>query len=121
MTGQFEDVLALMRLQLLALAPDAVGTKVPNPRPSGPFIRLMDAGGDIDGPTAWVMISVECWNTSKKLARDLAHDVQAAISEWAESGDVISHAELGWPVDNPDPDSTNPRYTFVARCFTIAL
>ena len=119
MSGTFDDVVAEMRTALLPVSAN-IHTRTPNPRPES-FLKLSQAGGNLldQGVAAWVLVVVECWAPTNTGARDLAQSAMHAIMVWADTGNTIEDVEVTWPVYFPDPDSTNPRYTFNARCLQL--
>lgn len=94
-------------------------TKVPRDRPKR-FIRTLRVGGHRRDPiTDVARIVFECWNTSSTLAerdaqtvRDLFFRSRGTMLRAGENRYKIHGVnEVAGPTDNPDPDTTAPRYT----------
>lgn len=118
----FTDTAAVVMQGLLDVLPDdgyanvGLFSSVPNPRPSE-FVVIERVGG----PRANVAqdsahLAVDCWSSSDVAAHDLAQVVRARII--AMRGTVIDSQavgrvdELSGPSSNPDPESSQDRYSF---------
>jgi len=97
-----------------------VSTRVPSTRPDR-HIKVTRAGG-----TRWNLITerplliVECWAPDSVAAFNLASQAWAALN--AADGSVVNGIALALddnslsaPINQPDPDTTNPRYQFTAQ------
>lgn len=98
-------------------------TRVPNPRPDGPLIRVTRAGGvTVNLIQSAPRVLVECWDDDEVAAFDLARLAYARLWAAADSfltPDVyVTRIELTEPVNFPDPDTNKPRYQFVAALTT---
>lgn len=106
---------------LLDVLPDdgydiGVYETVPNPRPDE-FVTVERVGG----PRANIAqdsahLAIDCWSTSDSAAHDLAQVVRAHIIAMKGSvvdGNAVGRVdELSGPSSNPDPASSQPRYSF---------
>jgi hypothetical protein len=91
-----------------------VVTRVPSPRPAE-FVRVLRAGGPQlnrvqDQPT----LVIEAWAARESLAASLAELARGLLKslEGQRVGGVMVYrvAEVGGPVNLPDPDSAQARY-----------
>jgi hypothetical protein len=117
----FPDSAAVVIDGLLNTLPDDgydidVFSSVPNPRPTE-FVVVERVGG----PRANIAqdsahLAVDCWSTSDRDAHDLAQIVRARINAMrgtmSEGGAVGRVDELSGPSRNPDPASSQDRYSF---------
>lgn len=96
-----------------------VATKVPNPRPAE-LVKPRRVGGParnlvLDAP----MFLFECWSTTGPAAEQLCELTRGyvlAFNGETFGGVWCSHVdEIGGPVDFPDPDSAQPRWTYSAQ------
>lgn len=99
-------------------------TAVPNPRPAA-FVRVRARGGvRTDRVLEEGILLVECWAIKEADASDLARlaaGVLAATEGSAVAGVSITSAEiLGSIINDPDPDSSTPRYTLSVQLVTFA-
>ena len=94
-----------------------VSTKVPNPRPPR-LVRVRRLGGvRVDVITDVPMVAFDCWAPNEVAAEALAELTRALISAIPDRsipGGVVccDVEEGGGPVNQPDPDTNYPRYTF---------
>lgn len=112
---------AVVTLLNAALTPP-VATRVPTPRPAS-CVRVTRAGGqrtNLIQSTPRVL--VECWAPSSTAAFDLAALAWGALDGAADSfitpAVYVTRIELTEPVNFPDPDTTSPRYQFIAALTT---
>ena len=129
----FPDTAVVVIDELLNVLPDdgytdiGVYSSVPNPRPTE-FVTVERVGG----PRANIAqdsahLAVDCWSTSDRDAHDLAQIVRARIHAMQgtsnEGGTVGRIDELSGPSSNPDPASSQDRYSFqvvvAVRGFTL--
>lgn len=98
---------------------DDIGTSVPNPRPAS-LIRVTRAGGNSRNPVqSDVRMLVECWAPDEVAAFDLASAAYSRILDhYGPAGVWGGRANLSEPVNFPDPETTSPRYQFVASILT---
>lgn len=101
----------------------SVATKVENPRPAGPLIRVTRAGGiGVNLIQSAPRVLVECWDDDEVAAFNLARMAYAVLWAGADSylaaGVYVTRIELTEPVNFPDPDTKKPRYQFVAALTT---
>ena len=100
-----------------------VATAVPNPRPTGGYVRVTRAGG---GQRNLIQsdsrLLIECWHDDEVSAFDLARRCWALL--WAAQDSFISagvyatRIDSGEPVNFPDPDTGSPRYQFLSTLTT---
>jgi hypothetical protein len=110
---------------LAAALPDAVvSSVVDNPRPTR-LVRVRPRGGTredevLDGS----LILIECWAEDEMEASDLARRAAGHFnalsgtfvgSVWVVYADVV-----GLPADDPDPDTSTPRYTLTGQLVLLA-
>lgn len=93
-----------------------VGTQVPASRPNE-FVVVRRTGGVSSGPvTDEPIVAVEAWSTSPAAAHDLAQlaraYLHAVVGEQIDNVAVYRVVDVGGPVNLPDPESDQPRYTF---------
>jgi hypothetical protein len=102
---------------------DSVATQVPNPRPTSErYMRLTRAGGN---PRNLVQsdprVLIECWAPDDveafELARLVYGHIWAAVPGWI-AGVWVDQAQLAEPANFPDPDTSSPRYQFLAQLTT---
>lgn len=113
LTGHLADQLAA------EAEPVPVVTKIPKPRPEK-FIRLRRTGGPRrDLVTDQPQVTIEAWAGTDEEAHDLAQLARAILSglpgTTIDGVAVYRVDELGGPVDLPDPDSAQSRYTFTIQ------
>ena len=98
-----------------------VSTRIPNPRPSR-LVRVRRRGGPLSSVVVDVpLLLIECWDEDEVDAGDLARLVNGLIVALPGSVDAIASAEiLSGPSNDPDPDSTSPRYTSTAQLWVSA-
>ena len=103
-----------------------VSTRVPAPRPES-FVRVWLIGGTrANLAMATNLLQVECWAGSETAAQSLAADTWEALD--AADGDFLApgvwladgQGGLASPVNNSDPETGSPRYTFTAN-LTVTL
>lgn len=90
-------------------------TTIPDTRPAR-FVRTIRTGGyRRDIITDVARLTFECWAEKKITAERDAQNVRAAADRMrgqTYSGVKVHQVdEIAGPDDNPDPDSTMPRYT----------
>lgn len=101
-----------------------VATRVANPRPPR-AVRIRRAGGPRSRRVIDTnLVLIECWDDDDVQAELLAGLVEGAITSLDGqiiSGHMVMGATiLGGPVNDPDPDSSSPRYTITAEIITKA-
>lgn len=93
----------------------AVTTRVPNPRPAA-FVRVLVTGGArqtlvTDAPT----VTVEGWGATETAALNLTRTARGCLEllRGVTVGGVVVYGgrDFGSPVNLPDPDSAQYRYT----------
>lgn len=120
----FPDAEVLLVAYLSEALPGVpVSTKIPNPRPDVPFLRVLRVGGTRrDLVTDQPMVVVEAWAGDDGPASDLARLAQAYVFALAQTdrpqGYVRAVREVGGIADNPDPVSESPRFTFTVQIDT---
>jgi hypothetical protein len=92
-----------------------VSNRVPSPRPAR-FVTVRRVGGITTSVvTDAATVAVEAWSQSDEDAHDLAQLCRALIHDMTgtvQSGATIYRtSEFGGPVNLPDPESEQPRYT----------
>lgn len=104
-TGAVVDGLAV------TLTSAAVGTRVPDPRPSA-FVRVQRVGGPREQVLDRARVLVECWADTEAGAWDLSAVVREAMRTLpaVDAGDVIHVTEAGGPALVGDPLTGTPRY-----------
>lgn len=122
----FAPIETLAVAALSSTAPTS--TKVPNPRPATPFLRVMRAGGKRDRFSELANLVVEAWAADSVTAEELAQDARTAL--FALVGEdvlvpalgrdvfVRSVEEVGGIQDFPDPVSGSPRFVFTVQLST---
>lgn len=96
-------------------------TVVPNPRPAT-FVQVLRTGGPrmtfkSDGP----ILTVTAWAPTRSAAAQLLNEARSLLytlrGELLPTSErpVYSVAELGGPVNDPDPVSKTPRMSIVVR------
>lgn len=115
----FPDAAAAVIAHLDDVLDVPVSRTVPNPRPAS-FVTVLRTGGAaadaavVDG----AQLTFEAWASDHPSAHDLAQLVRAHVR--AMAGQVIDGTavyrveEFSGPQDLPDPESTQPRWTFTA-------
>ena len=101
----------------------SVAGRVPNPRPTGRYLRVTRAGGQ---PRNLIQsdprLLIECWDDDETAAfngAQLAYALLWAATDSYLSGDVyVTQIVLTEPVNFPDPDTKQPRYQFLATLTT---
>lgn len=109
---------AYLKAELAARGETAtVATKVPVPRPAR-LVKVRRLGGvQYDTVTDAPMVAFDCWAADEIAAEALAGLVRALVSAIPDrevpGGFVCCDVEEGGgPVNQPDPDTNYPRYTF---------
>ena len=98
-----------------------VSVRIPNPRPTS-HIRVTRSGGarrNVVQSDATVL--VECWAPTSLAAFDLAASAWDALDDIQHSsvnGVWVGSISLTEPVNFPDPDTSSPRYQFLATLRT---
>lgn len=100
---------------LPALAGVAIGTRVPNPRPTK-HVRVQRVSGQQlnlirERPT----LLVECWggtDVEAWLLTVTCHEALVGRELVAHNGIELDDRDVSSPVNYPDPSTTSPRYTF---------
>jgi hypothetical protein len=116
-TVAFADATATLIDGLLAIRDDTpCVADVPNPRPSA-FRRVRCVGGARRNLIVErARFTFECWAATKAAASDLARltrmDVEALRYTTVNGVRIYRIAEVSRPVDLPDPDSDQERFTF---------
>lgn len=111
---------AFLDAQLTARGQAAVhvASRIPNPRPVS-LVRVFWAGNNRNRPLDAATLVLDCWAATETGAADLARLVAGLVEAMpgeTVAGHYVYHAELvGGPVNLPDPDSDNPRYSVTAR------
>lgn len=110
-------LIGYLRDQLEALDDDTpVGQKTPNPRPPQ-FVTIHRTGGPrrsivSDAP----LLTIEAWAATDEEAHDLAQLARALLhtarGTSIEGVAIYRITEAGGPVNLPDPESHQSRYTF---------
>ncbi len=97
----------------------SVADSVPNPRPSGTYVRVTATGGQSRNLIqADPRVLVECWAEDKQAAFDAAQLAWARL--WAAQDSFLTpqvyatRIESTTPVNFPDPDTDSPRYQFIS-------
>lgn len=109
----------VLRSGLVAFYPAgvAVGTRIPNPRPAS-FVRVRRAGGAIEGIVLdSALLTVDAYADTEEAASDLAgycRAILASVRGVHGAHLVVRTEEAGGPVQMPDPETDQPRYTFTA-------
>lgn len=98
---------------------------VPSPRPER-FVTISRTGGTKQSQVTEVsQLTIDAWGDSKEDAQDLAQVARQAVHDLRgrEVGGVTFHrvSEFGGPAWLPDPDSTQPRFTFTVQVLVRAL
>lgn len=95
---------------------DDIATTVANPRPAGAYIRVTRTGGQgRDLIQADPTVLVECWAPTRSAAHDVACRAYGHLSaHYGGTGRWGGRASLTQPVNFPDPDTTAPRFQFIA-------
>lgn len=120
------DAIGMLRTDLparLATTVDVVHT-IGDPRPDT-FVRVMRTGGTITTPISeTVQLTIEAWALTAEAAHDLCQQCRALVHAWphGESTYTLAHVgavyrtdELGGPVELPDAESEQRRFTFTVR------
>lgn len=112
----FPDTAAAAAAYLDSVLSVAVVTHVPNPRPDE-FVTLRRTGGPRETLVSdGAQITVESWGPDDETAHDNAQTARAYLH--AAAGTVIEGVqfyrvdELAGPVNLPDPESAQSRFTF---------
>ena len=98
---------------------------IPTPRPDE-FVRIMRTGGTTTTAISeTVQITVEAWALTTERAHDLCQQVRALLHAWPHPGEILTPLayvgaiyrtdELGGPVELPDAESEQRRFTFSVR------
>lgn len=111
---------AFITLLRVALPGVHVGTRIPQQRPDR-HVKVTRAGGNRRNLIQERPLMVlECWGPDSVAAFQLAADAWRAID--AANGATVNGValdlprdSLSSPINQPDPDTTNPRYTFHAQ------
>lgn len=99
-----------------------VGTKVPASRPER-YVRVLRQGGqDRNLVQTDVRLTVEAWAPDRTQAFNLAQLLHATARSWQWTtiapGVRVMRVQLTEPVNDPDPETSSPRYQFVAQLLT---
>jgi len=97
-----------------------VGTRVPTPRPSTSFVRVLRTGGPRDTVvTDAAQLTIEAWAPDEGSACDLSQMCRAllqyAVGEVVNGSTICGYEEFTGPQNLPDPTSAMPRYSFTIR------
>jgi hypothetical protein len=94
----------------------SVATKVPNPRPSTKtYIRVTRAGGTgLNAVQSAPTVLIECWAPTDIAAFSLAASAYGRLLDTYGTAVWGGRASLTEPVNFPDPDTSSPRYQFIA-------
>lgn len=105
---------------LNAVLTPPVATKVPNPRPASGCVRVTSTGGARRNVVQSApRVLVECWGPDSVTAFGIARDASVALLDSYGDAEVWGgRASLTEPVNLPDPETTSPRYQFVATILT---
>lgn len=116
----FPDATAALTSFLRAELPDyisgvTVGSAVPNPRPDT-FVTVRRVGGvAVNRVVDGAFLAVECWGSHDAEAHDLAQICRGLIHSLSgttyDTFTFYRVLEVGGPVNLPDPDSDQSRYT----------
>ena len=117
--GDVEGALIVLLRPVLGVH---VSTRIPNPRPDR-HVKVTRAGGNrANLVQERPLLIIECWGPDSVAAFDLAADAWATLN--AADGTVVAGVALDFPtnslaspINQPDPDTTNPRYQFTAQPF----
>lgn len=93
-----------------------VHANVPDPRPSR-FVHLHRVGGPRRDPvTDAPLMAFDAWAQTDSDAALLAEKVRSLVGSMRGGSPAIHRtAEASGPIPLPDPESTQPRYTFTAE------
>lgn len=109
------------RLSGSGFADVPVRSLVPSPRPEM-FVRVRRVGGVAEGLVLdGALVAVECYATGEDDAQDLAQVCRAILLASGgvhDAHQVVAVREASGPVPLPDPDSSQPRYTFTHQVWT---
>lgn len=99
-----------------------VGTKIPSERPDS-CVRVRRQGGqDRNLVQTDVRLTVEAFAPDREQAFALAQLLHATARSWRwqtiASGVRVMRVQLTEPVNDPDPETSSPRYQFVAQLLT---
>lgn len=117
--GDTEDILInhlASNLRAIRGADVPVGTRIPNPRPPE-FVRILLAGGQMRNQvTAAPSVTVEGWADGEyeaiRLVQTCLATFQAVENTVLGAVHIGTVDVIGLPVNLPDPDSAQARYTF---------
>ena len=101
----------------LATAGDSaqVVTEIPKPRPARMVKLIRTGGARVNLVLEDAQLTVECWDTRRDGAHDLAQIVRGLLWAMPDRYPAVTTyrvQELGGIAELPDPDTANPRYTF---------
>lgn len=115
----FADLEAELVTHLSSTLGVPVSTRVPTERPES-FVRVTRVGGTRrDRFRDAGMVVVDCWADTSPAAAELAQLARAHVYNLPDAEGlgvtVYRVQEVGGVMNNPDPDSSSPRYTFTAQ------
>jgi len=116
----FPDVEAVaqdyLRGELTAAGDSAqVVTEIPKSRPARMVKLIRTGGARVNLVLEDAQLTVECWDTRRDGAHDLAQIVRGLLWAMPDRYPAVTTyrvQELGGIAELPDPDAANPRYTF---------
>lgn len=116
----FPDVEAVaqdyLRGELTAAGDSAqVVTEIPKSRPARMVKLIRTGGARVNLVLEDAQLTVECWDTRRDGAHDLAQIVRGLLWAMPDRYPAVTTyrvQELGGIAELPDPDTANPRYTF---------
>lgn len=116
-------VVADLAAQYAARGIDAgVSTTVALPRPSRPFARVRLMGGSARWINTGALLTVDCWAPTETAAYDFAALTQGLIESMPDRvGPCSGTTDVGALANQPDPDSTTPRYVFTKMIYLRKL
>lgn len=101
----------------------SVASKVPNPRPTGGYVRVTRAGGtNLNLIQSRPRVLVECWHDDETTALQLAQRCWALL--WAAQDSFmtpevyVTEIESTEPVNFEDPATDSARYQFISSITT---
>lgn len=123
MLGPVDVEVGVVTLLDTGMASASVATRVPNPRPTGRYLRVTRVGGQGRNLIqSDVRVLIECWDDDETAAFNAARLAYALL--WAAQDSFISpgvyvtRIQLAEPVNFPDPDTRSPRFQFIANLTT---
>ena len=119
--GDVEGALIVLLRPVLGVH---VSTRIPNPRPDR-HVKVTRAGGNrANLVQERPLLIIECWAPDSVAAFNLAADAWQVLDgaeDATVNGVTFGSMSLASPINQPDPDTTNPRYTFTAQPFARLL